>query len=74
MYTEHKTLKYQLISFQVKFIYDCIKRLRPGVTVLALYGSMHQLKRVAVYNQFCRKKHAVMFATDIAARGLGKYM
>ena len=33
---------------------------------------MNQLKRVAVYNEFCRKKHAVLFATDIAARGLGK--
>jgi len=46
--------------------------LRPGITVLALHGAMHQLKRVAVYNQFCRKKNAVLFATDIAARGLGK--
>ena len=35
---------------------------------------MNQLKRVAVYNEFCRKKHAVLFATDIAARGLGKYI
>jgi hypothetical protein len=34
---------------------------------------MNQMKRVAVYDQFCRKQHAVLFATDIAARGLGKF-
>ena len=56
---------------QVKYVYEAIKRLRPGVTVLSLHGAMNQLKRVAVYNQFCRKQHAVLFATDIAARGLG---
>jgi hypothetical protein len=34
------------------------------VTVLGLHGTMNQLKRVAVYNEFCRKKHAVLFATE----------
>ena len=56
----------------MKYTYESFRRLRPGVTVLALHGAMNQLKRVAVYNEFCRKKHAVLFATDIAARGLGK--
>ncbi|XP_074650958.1 putative ATP-dependent RNA helicase DDX10 [Tubulanus polymorphus] len=55
---------------QVRFVYDSFKKLRPGVPVLALHGGMHQLKRVATYDQFCRKQHAVLFATDIAARGL----
>lgn len=31
---------------------------------------MHQLKRMAVYEEFCEKQTAVLFATDIAARGL----
>ncbi|XP_013385479.1 probable ATP-dependent RNA helicase DDX10 [Lingula anatina] len=31
---------------------------------------MNQLKRVDAYNMFCRKQHAVLLATDIAARGL----
>ena len=37
-----------------------------------LHGAMHQLKRIAMYDAFVRKQHVVMFATDIAARGLGK--
>jgi ATP-dependent RNA helicase DDX10/DBP4 len=28
------------------------------------------MKRLAVYTEFCAKKHAVLFATDVAARGL----
>lgn len=31
---------------------------------------MHQLKRMSVYEEFCRKEHAILFATDIASRGL----
>lgn len=45
-------------------------RLRPGVSLLALYGTLHQLKRMAIYESFCSKTSAVLFATDIAARGL----
>uniref|UniRef100_A0A8C6SAB9 ATP-dependent RNA helicase n=1 Tax=Neogobius melanostomus TaxID=47308 RepID=A0A8C6SAB9_9GOBI len=43
---------------------------RPGIPVLALYGKQQQMKRVEVYNDFVRKQNAVLFATDIAARGL----
>lgn len=28
---------------------------------------------MAIYNDFCKKTEAVLFATDIAARGLGEY-
>jgi ATP-dependent RNA helicase DDX10/DBP4 len=45
--------------------------LRPGTTLLALYGTLHQLRRMAIYESFCQKSNAVLFATDIAARGLG---
>ena len=31
---------------------------------------MQQLKRMEMYNSFCRKESVVLFATDIAARGL----
>ena len=37
---------------------------------MALYGRQKQLKRVGIYNDFCGKKTAVLFCTDIAARGL----
>ena len=55
---------------QVRFIFEVFRRLRPGVTVLALHGAMQQLKRMEMYNSFCRKESVVLFATDIAARGL----
>lgn len=44
--------------------------MRPGVSLLALYGTLHQLRRMDVYEAFCKKTSAVLFATDIAARGL----
>ena len=55
---------------QVKFIYEAFRRFRPGVPLMGLYGRQKQLKRVGIYNDFCRKKSAVLFCTDIAARGL----
>lgn len=53
-------------------MYEVFRRLRPGIPLMALYGKQKQLKRVATYNDFCKKTEAVLFATDIAARGLGK--
>ena len=55
---------------QVKFCYEAFCHLQPGVPLMALYGRQKQLKRVGIYNDFCRKKWAVLFCTDIAARGL----
>ncbi|CAF4018771.1 unnamed protein product, partial [Rotaria sp. Silwood2] len=68
-------LKSKIIIFiqsckQVKFIYNVICKLRPGLPVLALYGTMGQMKRMSIYDTFCRKQYACLFATDIAARGL----
>ncbi|XP_043523949.1 probable ATP-dependent RNA helicase DDX10 [Frieseomelitta varia] len=68
-------LKQKIIIFfssckQVKYIYEVFCRLRPGISLLALYGTLHQLRRMEIYNTFCRKQFAVLFATDIAARGL----
>jgi len=55
---------------QVRFIHLAFFRLRPGFPVLALHGGMHQMKRMAVYEQYSEEKSGVLFATDIAARGL----
>ena len=38
---------------------------------MALYGRQKQMKRVGIYEEFCRKTSAALLATDIAARGLG---
>ena len=71
-------LKSKIIIFiqsckQVKFLYNAVCKLRPGLPVLALYGTMGQTKRMSIYDEFCRKQYACLFATDIAARGLGKH-
>ncbi|KAG1967488.1 probable ATP-dependent RNA helicase DDX10 [Pimephales promelas] len=55
---------------EVQYLYRVFCRLRPGISVLALHGKQQQMKRVEVYNDFVRKTSAVLFATDIAARGL----
>ena len=55
---------------QVRFLYEMFRRVRPGVPLLHLHGKMNQAKRMALYYQFCEKKEVVMFATDVAARGL----
>ena len=53
-------------------MFEAFCKLGAGTTIMALYGSLHQLRRVAIYNEFCKKDSAVLFATDIAARGLGE--
>ena len=55
---------------QVKFVYEVFRRMRPGVPLMALYGRQKHVKRVAIYEDFCRKKSSVLICTDIAARGL----
>lgn len=61
-----------ILILKVKYMYEAFCRLRPGISLLALYGTLHQLRRMSIYETFCKKQYAVLFATDIAARGLGK--
>lgn len=60
-----------MLNLQVKFVYEAFCKMRPGISLLALYGTLHQEKRIDIYENFCRKNNAILFATDIAARGLG---
>uniref|UniRef100_A0A1B0D4Z2 ATP-dependent RNA helicase n=1 Tax=Phlebotomus papatasi TaxID=29031 RepID=A0A1B0D4Z2_PHLPP len=55
---------------QVKYVYEIFSKLRPGVSLLALYGTLSQDRRVSVYNDFMEKSTVVLLATDIASRGL----
>ncbi|KAI5766509.1 DDX10 [Gulo gulo luscus] len=55
---------------EVQYLYRVFCRLRPGISVIALHGRQQQMRRMEVYNEFVRKRAAVLFATDIAARGL----
>jgi ATP-dependent RNA helicase DDX10/DBP4 len=51
-------------------VFEAFKKLRPGVPLRCLHGKMKQMKRMAVYYEFCEAKDMVLFATDIASRGL----
>lgn len=67
---KHKILVFLATCKQVQYYYDILCKLHPGLSVMGLHGNMHQLRRMAVYDEFCRKKNAVLIATDVAARGL----
>ncbi|KAH7644170.1 atp-dependent rna helicase ddx10-like protein [Dermatophagoides farinae] len=69
-HTKHKIIIFMSTCKQAKFIYELFCQLRPGIPLLALYGTLHQLKRMAIYDKFCESSRIVLFATDIAARGL----
>lgn len=67
---QKKTIVFFACCKEVQYLFRVFCRLRPGISILALHGKQPQMKRVEVYNDFVRKKAAVLFATDIAARGL----
>lgn len=55
---------------QVRHVWELFCSLRPGVPVMALHGKLLQEKRTEIYFDFLQRPHAVLFSTDIAARGL----
>ena len=68
-------LKSKIIVFlssgkQVRFVFETFCKLRPGMSLLHIHGNMKQLRRTDMYDAFCRTKSAVLFATDVASRGL----
>ena len=65
-----KTLVFLSSCKQVQYIHAAFSALRPGTSLLCLHGRQKQMKRLATYTQFCQKAHVVLFATDVAARGL----
>ncbi len=69
-HTSSKMIVFMSSCKQVKYVYEAFRRLRPGIPLLSLYGKQKQLMRVGIYNDFCKKKSAVLLCTDIAARGL----
>ncbi|KAI0342462.1 DEAD-domain-containing protein [Trametopsis cervina] len=65
-----KTLVFLSSSKQVRFVFETFCKLHPGVPLLHLYGKQKQMTRLASFQRFTTMKHAVLLATDIAARGL----
>ena len=65
-----KTLVFLSSGKQVRFVYETFRRLQPGVPLLHLHGRQKQTARLEVTTRFARSKHACLFSTDVAARGL----
>eukprot|EP00768_Dysnectes_brevis_P002584 gnl/Dysnectes_brevis/1923_a2208_1201.p1 GENE.gnl/Dysnectes_brevis/1923_a2208_1201~~gnl/Dysnectes_brevis/1923_a2208_1201.p1 ORF type:complete len:674 (+),score=213.25 gnl/Dysnectes_brevis/1923_a2208_1201:58-2079(+) len=65
-----KTIVFLATGRQVRFVFEAFRQLRPGVSVYRLCGTMKMSHRQDETYRFRRTKHAVLFATDIAARGL----
>ena len=55
---------------QGRFVFKTFCKLHPGVPLLHLHGKQKQMTRLATFQRFMSMKHAVLLATDIAARGL----
>ncbi|XP_027214744.2 probable ATP-dependent RNA helicase DDX10 isoform X2 [Penaeus vannamei] len=67
---KNKILVFMSTCKQAKYMFDIYCKLNAGVPVLCLHGGMNQLRRLAVYDIFCQKENVVLFATDLASRGL----
>ncbi|KAI6112360.1 DEAD-domain-containing protein [Pisolithus croceorrhizus] len=70
MHLQSKVLVFLSSGKQVRFVFETFRRMQPGIPLLHLHGKQKQSARLAVYTRFTSSQHAVLFATDIAARGL----
>lgn len=51
-------------------MFETFCKLHPGMPLLNLHGKQKQTKRLDIFQRYTSMKAAVLFATDIAARGL----
>ncbi|MFH4975911.1 hypothetical protein AB6A40_002620 [Gnathostoma spinigerum] len=66
-----KTLIFVSCCKQARFLTEAFSHMRPGVSLMGLWGSMKQSKRLEVFQKFDRKTFGTaMIATDVASRGL----
>ncbi|KAH7107063.1 DEAD-domain-containing protein [Auriculariales sp. MPI-PUGE-AT-0066] len=67
---QSKMLVFMSCCKQVRFVFETFCKLHPGVSLLHLHGKQKQTKRLDIFSKFTSSKVGVLFATDIAARGL----
>ena len=67
---KQKTIIFFATCKQVRFIDAVFRKLRPGISLLALHGKIKPARRTFIYEEFTKKTECVLFATDIASRGL----
>ncbi|KAL3997763.1 DEAD/DEAH box helicase family protein [Acanthocheilonema viteae] len=66
-----KTLIFVSCCKQARFLTEAFCHLRPGFSLMGLWGTMNQMKRLEVFKKFNNKTiGAAMIATDVASRGL----
>ncbi|RYO75597.1 hypothetical protein DL766_009701 [Monosporascus sp. MC13-8B] len=68
-------LKSKMIVFlssgkQVRFAYESLRHLQPGIPLLHLHGRQKQVARLEITSRFTAAKHACLLATDVVARGV----
>ncbi|GAP84771.1 putative ATP-dependent RNA helicase DBP4 [Rosellinia necatrix] len=55
---------------QVRFAFETMRHLRPGVPLYHLLGAQKQAQRMQITSSYAASKHACLFATDVVARGV----
>jgi ATP-dependent RNA helicase DDX10/DBP4 len=65
-----KTIIFFSSCSQVRHAWQIFCTLQPGIPLMALHGKLKQETRTKLYFDFLQRPHAVLFATDVAARGL----
>ena len=66
-----KTLIFVTCCKQARFFTQALCALRPGLSLMGLWGTMNQSNRMEVFEEFHTKgKGAALIATDVASRGL----
>ena len=65
-----KILVFAASRKEVRFLFEAFRRMKPGVSLLHLHGKQKQTMRTYTYYDFIQKDHAVLFCTDVAARGI----
>jgi ATP-dependent RNA helicase DDX10/DBP4 len=65
-----KTIVFFSSCSQVRHAWSVFCTMQPGVPLMALHGKLKQETRTRLYFDYLQRPHAVLFATDVAARGL----
>lgn len=67
---QNKILVFLSSGKQVRFVFETFCKLHPGMPLMHLHGKQKQATRLSTCTKFTSTKHAVLFSTDLAARGL----
>ena len=55
---------------QVRFVFEALRRMHPGIPLAHLHGRQKLTARLDITAKFARSQYSCLLATDVAARGL----